>query len=81
MLFGDAETAARFFTDIDARAQGGSIEGAARTALEELRAAKRTVPGYGHPLHKALDPRVVRLLEVSATAGVSGRHVAIAQAI
>ena len=81
VILGAAETAARFFTDIDARAQGGTIEGAARTALEELRAAKRTVPGYGHPLHKALDPRVVRLLEVSATAGVSGRHVAIAQAI
>ncbi len=43
-----------------------------------MRAARRPVPGYGHPLHKRQDPRVARLLAVATEAGVAGRHMEIA---
>ena len=81
VILGAAEAAARFFAEIAARAHGNQIEAAAEATLEELRAGKRPVPGYGHPLHKKSDPRVVRLLELAANVGVSGTHVAIARAV
>ena len=81
VILGAAESAARLFTDIAARAASGSIDEAAQAALQELRESRRAVPGYGHPVHKALDPRVVRLLEVAAQTGIEGRHVAIARSV
>jgi citrate synthase len=37
------------------------------------------VPGFGHPLHKPVDPRAERILELADERGVSGRHVARAR--
>ena len=42
----------------------------------ELRAAGERVPGFGHPIHRPLDPRAERILELADERGVSGRHVA-----
>ncbi len=81
VILGAAEAAARLFADIAARSQGAAVEQAAQAALAELRDARRAVPGFGHPLHKALDPRVVRLLEIAAHVGLAGRHVAIARVV
>ena len=39
------------------------------------------MPGYGHPLHKAADPRVARLLAVAAETGTAGRHVELARLV
>ena len=47
-------------------------------AVEEVnryRAIKRPVPGFGHPIHQALDPRVDRLLEIAGSAGTEGRYI------
>jgi citrate synthase len=81
VILGAAEAAARFFTDIVSRSAAGPIDGAARAVLTELHQARRAVPGYGHPLHKALDPRVERLLAVAGEAGVAGRHVEVARTV
>ncbi len=72
VILGSAESAARLLTEILARAAADGPEAAARTAIE---AARRAVPGYGHPLHKKQDPRVTRLLAISAETGLAGRHV------
>ena len=37
------------------------------------------VPGFGHPVHKPVDPRAERILELADQRGVSGRHVARAR--
>ena len=81
VILGAAEAAARLYTDIAARAASGSIDEAAQQALLELHGARRAVPGYGHPLHKTVDPRVARLLEVAAQTGIAGRHVEIARTV
>lgn len=81
VILGSAEAAARFFTSIAARNKSAALNGAALAGLMELKEAKRAVPGYGHPLHKALDPRVERLLAVATECGVAGRHVEIARAV
>jgi citrate synthase len=83
VILGASETAGRLFLRIDAlaQAQGLSLEAAATEVVRELRANKQAIPGYGHPLHKARDPRVARLFEVGVEAGTTGHFVAIAEAV
>ncbi len=47
-------------------------------AVEELnryRAIRRPVPGFGHPIHQTVDPRVDRLLAIIRDAGAGGEFV------
>lgn len=82
VILGASETAGRLFVDVAARIDAGAtLEAAADAAIRELREARRAIPGYGHPLHKARDPRVDRLIEVATQAGADLRYVRIAQAI
>jgi citrate synthase len=45
----------------------------------EIKASGGKVPGFGHPLHRPLDPRAERILELADARGVSGEHVALAR--
>ena len=64
------------------------MRAAARAARErdpaelarEIRAAGERLPGFGHPVHKPLDPRAERILELADEHGVSGEYVALARA-
>jgi citrate synthase len=46
----------------------------------EIRANGGKLPGFGHPVHKPLDPRAERILELAGERGVAGEHVALARA-
>ena len=50
-----------------------------REIATEIRAAKGKLPGFGHPMHKPLDPRAERILELADEHGVSGAYVARAR--
>jgi citrate synthase len=39
------------------------------------------VPGFGHPIHRPVDPRAERILDLADERGVSGRNVARARAL
>jgi citrate synthase len=39
----------------------------------------RRVPGFGHPVHKPVDPRAERILELADERGVSGKYVVLAR--
>jgi citrate synthase len=82
VILGASETAGRLFADVSSRMDSGvSLDDAAAAVIGELRAARQSIPGYGHPLHKERDPRVDRLFAVATGAGADLKYVAIAQAI
>jgi citrate synthase len=83
VILGSSEVAGIFLAEVVAEAENdkAKLEAAGRSVVARYRAARRPIPGYGHPLHKAQDPRVVKLLEVSAQNSLSGIHVAAAQAV
>jgi citrate synthase len=39
------------------------------------------VPGFGHPVHRPVDPRAERILELADERGVSGAYVAYARSL
>jgi len=47
----------------------------------ELHAAGSRVPGFGHPVHRPLDPRAERILELADERGAAGPHVLLARAL
>ena len=53
----------------------------ARRIVEDYAARKELVPGLGHPVHKAGDPRTARLFELAAEHGFSRHHVQLMQLI
>jgi len=82
VVLGSAEAAGRFYAEIAQRTgAGASQEEAATAVVREYRAAKRAIPGYGHPMHKGADPRALRLFEIAAEAGSSGAYIAIARLV
>lgn len=46
----------------------------AAAIVSASRAAGARLPGFGHPLHRPVDPRTVALLEVARAHGVHGAH-------
>jgi len=82
VILGSSEAAGSLFAAIAKHVDSGAtIAQAAQTILGEYRGAKRAIPGYGHPLHKQVDPRVQRLFDIAAEVGGTGRHVQIAREV
>ena len=74
VVLGTSELCARLLEET--RASGREP----REIVEEIHAAAGKVPGFGHPVHKPVDPRAERILELADQRGVSGQHVALARA-
>ncbi len=60
---------------------GASLAEAALQLAREYRAAKQPIPGFGHPLHKPVDPRAEAMIARATERGVAGRAVAAARAL
>jgi citrate synthase len=73
VILGTSEECARLLEE--ARSSGRSP----RELVEDLRSRGAKVPGFGHPVHKPLDPRAERILELADARGVSGAYVGLAR--
>jgi citrate synthase len=79
VILGTAEECARLLEEAQAKvAAGDSPEAVAGDVAREVRAAGGKLPGFGHPLHRPLDPRAERILELADERGVNGPHVLLA---
>jgi len=75
VVLGTSEECARLLV-------AGVAEGRdAAAVVRDLRAAGDRVPGFGHPVHRPVDPRAERILELADERGVSGACVAYARSL
>jgi citrate synthase len=81
VILGAAQNAGHLLHEVVTRAAAAAVDAAAREVAGEYRNTQRAVAGYGHPLHKSGDPRVVRLFEVAQAAGCGGRYSEAAHAV
>jgi citrate synthase len=83
VILGSSEVAGRFLVEILAEAgpDDSALDAAATAVIGRARAARRAIPGFGHPLHKRRDPRVDSVLRVAGQVGLRGRHVRAAEAV
>jgi citrate synthase len=80
VILGTAEECAKLLDE----AQQGVDAGADPAAIaHELAAARHSagerLPGFGHPVHRPLDPRAERILQLADERGVSGTHTTLAR--
>src|ERR671931_2749013 len=80
VVLGTSESCARLLEEAQRRvASGEAPVAAARDVARSIHAAGGKVPGFGHPVHRPLDPRAERILELADARGVSGPHVLLAR--
>jgi citrate synthase len=72
---GDIESCMRFLDEALAHVRRGmSMPDGARRAVEDCAAAGRSIPGFGHRIHRS-DPRASRLLQMAHELELDGEHV------
>ena len=81
VILGTAEACAQMLETAQAEVeQGGDPEHVAQRIAQETRDAGGKLPGFGHPVHRPLDPRAERILELADERSVGGPHVTLANA-
>jgi len=82
VILGTSEECARLLDKAQADvAAGGAPTAVAGDVARSIRASGGKVPGFGHPLHRPLDPRAERILELADARGMSGPHVLLARCL
>jgi len=81
VILGTAEECARLLAEAHSQvAAGGDEAVVAHDLATAIRARGGRAPGFGHPVHRPVDPRAERILELADVQGVSGAHVSLARA-
>lgn len=82
IVLGTSDSCARLLEEAQKEvAAGGSAAAVARDVARAIHAVGGEVPGFGHPVHRPLDPRAERILVLADSRGVSGPHVQLARAL
>jgi citrate synthase len=85
-FLGVTEDCGRFLAGVLAEAgkipaDDAGFDALALDAVTKARAAKKLVPGLGHPVHKEQDPRTPVLIRIAEEEGLRGPHVRLFEAI
>jgi citrate synthase len=80
VLLGTADACARLLEKAREKMEtGGAPAAVAEEMARAVHASGGKLPGFGHPVHRPLDPRAERILELADARGVSGPHVLLAR--
>jgi citrate synthase len=80
VVLGTSEECARLLQQAQVKVAAGEAPAMVASELAgAIHASGGKVPGFGHPVHKPLDPRAERILELADAHGVSGPHVLLAR--
>jgi citrate synthase len=71
VVLGTAAECARLLGQVDASSP--------KAVVQEIHTAGGKVPGFGHPVHRPVDPRAERILELADERGVAGANVQLAR--
>jgi citrate synthase len=77
VILGTSEACARLLER--GVAAGGDPAAVAQGIAREAHDAGERLPGFGHPVHRPLDPRAERILELADERRVSGAHVRLSR--
>src|SRR3954471_25082481 len=81
VLLGTTEECARLLEAAQLEvAEGREPAAVASEMARAIRERGEKLPGFGHPVHKPLDPRAERIFELAHERGVAGDYVALAEA-
>lgn len=75
VVLGTSEECARLLEELTATGRDPA------ELVAALREAGEKVPGFGHPVHRPVDPRAERILALADERGVSGVHVELARRV
>ncbi len=82
VFVGTIEGAARVLQEaLPAGSNSQDLPSLAERIVREHRGRRTPVPGLGHPIHKPVDPRSMRLFALGDKHGISGPYVALMQLI
>ena len=80
VILGTSELCAKLLEEAKAKVlAGGDGKSVAEQMASDIKNSGGKAPGFGHPVHRPLDPRAERILELADKRGVSGPHVALAR--
>jgi len=77
VILGTTEIAGAFLRETHRQIgeNGETLDG----IIDRMRDEGRRLPGFGHPLHKPVDPRAQRILSLAEERGVAGTYVRLAR--
>jgi citrate synthase len=82
VILGTSELCAQLLEQGRARVDGGEpVDEVGADLAKRIHEQGGKLPGFGHPVHRPLDPRAERILELADQRGVSGPNVALARAL
>jgi citrate synthase len=80
VILGTSEACARLLEEAQEKvASGVEPASVAGEVARAVHASGGRLPGFGHPVHRPLDPRAERILELADEREVSGPHVLLAR--
>jgi len=82
VILGTAEACARLLEEAQEQvAAGAAPASVAEGMARAIHAAGGRLPGFGHPVHRPVDPRGERILELADARGISGPYVTLARCL